>query len=131
MRAFYLAYTGDAPIVSQPARQSTRGILAQPARELHDQALPQLMADIPWFHNVVLIEKAKDRAQRLWYAREAAERRPGHSSESVVQETRRASRSGLARGDHHGLLPEFMTPALPLTVRNGKPGRTIACPIST
>jgi len=28
---------------------------------------------IPWFHNVVLIEKIKDLATRIWYARQAAE----------------------------------------------------------
>jgi predicted nuclease of restriction endonuclease-like (RecB) superfamily len=26
------------------------------------------VADIPWYHNVVLIEKIKDTAERLWYA---------------------------------------------------------------
>ena len=32
------------------------------------QTSPQAVAEIPWGHNVVLLEKLKDPAQRLWYA---------------------------------------------------------------
>ena len=46
-------------------------ILTQAASELDGQNLPQAAAGIPWFHNVVLIEKLKDPARRLWYARQA------------------------------------------------------------
>ncbi len=56
MRAFYIAYTEQVPI------------LAQPARELDGKNLPQAVAEIPWFHNVILIEKVKDSVERLWYA---------------------------------------------------------------
>ena len=31
------------------------------------------MAGIPWGHNVVLLEKVKDPAERLWYARKTVE----------------------------------------------------------
>jgi predicted nuclease of restriction endonuclease-like (RecB) superfamily len=34
---------------------------------------PQAVAEIPWFHNVVLIEKLKDPAERLWYAEKIVE----------------------------------------------------------
>jgi len=47
--------------------------LAQAARELEPPILPQAVAEIPWGHNVVLIEKVKDPAQRLWYAAKAVE----------------------------------------------------------
>lgn len=49
MRAFYLAYRGDF------------------------QKLPQAVAEIPWGHNVLLIERKKDLAERLWYARQTIE----------------------------------------------------------
>lgn len=42
--------------------------LAQPAQDLPP---PEALA-IPWFHNVILIQKVKDRATRLWYARQSA-----------------------------------------------------------
>jgi predicted nuclease of restriction endonuclease-like (RecB) superfamily len=61
LRAFYLAYAGTGEIVSQPARQID---LALP---------PEPMASLPWFHNVLIIEKVKDEAERLWYARKALE----------------------------------------------------------
>jgi predicted nuclease of restriction endonuclease-like (RecB) superfamily len=46
MRAFYTAY-----------------------REL-DEFVPQPVAQIPWGHNAVLLEKLKDSNQRLWYAQQ-------------------------------------------------------------
>ncbi len=39
-----------------------------------DEAIVQQAAgQIPWFHNIVLIEKVKDSAARLWYARKTIE----------------------------------------------------------
>ena len=86
MRSFYLAYNQDLTILAQPARDLDEEpldspILAQPARELLQQAAadfrcghpPQTLLEIPWFHNVVLIEKLKDPALRLWYAAQTAE----------------------------------------------------------
>ncbi|MCI0462160.1 MAG: PDDEXK nuclease domain-containing protein [Gemmataceae bacterium] len=59
MRAFYLAYTQHV------------AILAQAVRELDGVNLPAVMAELPWGHNVILLEKLKDPAQRLWYAQKA------------------------------------------------------------
>jgi predicted nuclease of restriction endonuclease-like (RecB) superfamily len=61
MRAFYLAYT---PEVAN---------LTQAASDLDGVSLPQVAAEIPWFHNMVLIEKLKDPGERLWYARKAVQ----------------------------------------------------------
>jgi predicted nuclease of restriction endonuclease-like (RecB) superfamily len=60
MRAFYLAYHASEE-------------LAQPARDSRENALPQAVAEIPWGHNIALIEKVKDRQQRLWYAAQTIE----------------------------------------------------------
>ena len=49
-------------------QSSSTAILAQPARELNSPIWPPAVAKIPWFHNVILIEKLKDQNQRLWYA---------------------------------------------------------------
>ena len=89
MRRFYLVYQQDLTILQQPAAElpcspsktETGSILAQPAREFLQQAAadlqdghpPQLLLAIPWFHNVVLIEKLKDPELRLWYASQTAE----------------------------------------------------------
>lgn len=61
MRAFFLAYAGSEPIVSQAARQ------------LIPELPPEPMASLPWFHNVILIEKIKNPEERLWYAQKAIE----------------------------------------------------------
>ncbi len=61
MRAFYLAYTADVRN------------LAQPVRELDGSTLPPAMAEIPWGHNILLVEKLDDPSARLWYARMTTE----------------------------------------------------------
>jgi predicted nuclease of restriction endonuclease-like (RecB) superfamily len=38
-----------------------------------EQIVQQAAAQIPWFHNVVLLEKVKDHAARLWYAQQTIE----------------------------------------------------------
>jgi len=55
MRAFYLAWTEDVKK------------LPRPVAEQDGQNLPQPVAEIPWGHNVWLLEKVKDPAERLWY----------------------------------------------------------------
>ena len=95
MRGFYLAYSeGDiilpraaTELEPESASPSNSIILPQAAAELDAptstacagpnltqpvQDLPPLdVLAVPWFHNVILIEKLKDRATRLWYARQA------------------------------------------------------------
>jgi predicted nuclease of restriction endonuclease-like (RecB) superfamily len=61
MRAFYLAYCDTPTIVPQPVGQIPEG------------QVPPLLAQIPWGHNVLLIEKLKDSAERLWYAAKTLE----------------------------------------------------------
>ena len=73
MRAFYLAYTKGTENLAQAARESPSGELAQLAREMDGVNLPQPLTDIPWFHNVIIIEKVKDPVQRIWYAHKTIE----------------------------------------------------------
>jgi predicted nuclease of restriction endonuclease-like (RecB) superfamily len=61
MRAFYVAYRDARAIVPQPVGQTAPG------------PVPPPLAALPWGHNVLLIEKLKDPAERLWYARQAIE----------------------------------------------------------
>lgn len=56
MRAFYTAYEK----VAQAARQSMEGP-------------PDFSLQIPWWHNVILIEKLDAQEQREWYAEQAVE----------------------------------------------------------
>jgi predicted nuclease of restriction endonuclease-like (RecB) superfamily len=84
MRAFYLAYTKELTGVAHALRQSSLAIGAQPVRQLTGTVaetvstpdgvnLPQVVAEIPWGHNIVLLQKLKAPQQRLWYARKTIE----------------------------------------------------------
>ncbi len=113
MRAFYVAYATAPAIVPQPAGQLVRGnrpsssteIPAPPARESDGPILPQLAAEIPWFHNVVLIEKVKDQAQRLWYAQQTTAN--GWSRSMLLHwiESDLFARQGKAVTNFHSTLP--------------------------
>ena len=74
MRAFYLAYCRETEELARPVRENEDGKkLAQPVREMDEcYEVPELLAGIPWGHNVVLVEKVKNTPKRLWYAQQAA-----------------------------------------------------------
>jgi predicted nuclease of restriction endonuclease-like (RecB) superfamily len=56
MRAFYLAWTEEVQK------------LTQVVAVLDGENLPQPVAEIPWGHNILLLEKIKHPPERLWYA---------------------------------------------------------------
>jgi DUF1016 N-terminal domain len=72
---------------SAPKRKLEQPVLearVQPAQELHGQKLSQaatqsvraaieLVASLPWGHNIALMQKVKEIDARLWYARAAVE----------------------------------------------------------
>jgi predicted nuclease of restriction endonuclease-like (RecB) superfamily len=55
MRAFYIVYAK----------------VAQPARQLDDPS--DFCLNIPWWHNVILLERVKNLNEREWYARKVVE----------------------------------------------------------
>jgi predicted nuclease of restriction endonuclease-like (RecB) superfamily len=61
MRAFHLAYTEEAKK------------LPRPVADLDGVNLPRAVAEIPWGHNADLLDKVKDPAARIWYARATVE----------------------------------------------------------
>ena len=73
MRRFYLTYTEDIENLAQAAREFGDRNLAQVVRELQEGRVPEIVASIPWGHNVVLFEKVKDPAERIWYIQQTIE----------------------------------------------------------
>lgn len=83
MRSFYLAYRPEGAILSQAVTELAVENSAQAVPKLKGkksaQAVPKFVpedpppavAGIPWGHNVVLLFKLSDRAERLWYAQKA------------------------------------------------------------
>ena len=68
-----LAYEHEVPKLKQAVSESGRAKLARLARESEPAILPQAVSEIPWGHNIVLLQKLKDPAIRLWYARQTVE----------------------------------------------------------
>jgi predicted nuclease of restriction endonuclease-like (RecB) superfamily len=58
MRVFYVAWAPEFPICAQAVRKL-------------DQAMcPQPVSELPWGHNIVLLEQLQAPQERLWYARQ-------------------------------------------------------------
>ncbi|HOY64392.1 MAG TPA: PDDEXK nuclease domain-containing protein [bacterium] len=84
-RAFYLAWTEDIQILqpsagelkqsklTQPASEFRKTKLSQPVMELDNAKLTQLVSEIPWGHNIILFQRIKFPAERLWYVRQTLE----------------------------------------------------------
>lgn len=105
MRAFYLAYR-SSEIVAQPVRQSRRAKkVAQPVRQLPGADPPDAVALLPWGHNVVLLQKLKDPAQRLWYAGKTLEHGWSRAVLTVQIESDLYGRQGKAISNFAGTLP--------------------------
>jgi len=92
MRALYLSYTREvAPLLPHP--------------EVDGEFLPQAVAEIPWGHNIVLIEKLRSPEERLWYARKTVEHGWSRSVLLHQIETRLHARSGRAVTNFDRALP--------------------------
>jgi predicted nuclease of restriction endonuclease-like (RecB) superfamily len=74
MRAFYLAYPGKPELVPQ-AVGKTEGDqkIPQAVGQTSAAGPPEAVAHLPWGHNILLMERIKDQAQRLWYAAKTLE----------------------------------------------------------
>ena len=111
MRAFYVAYRSASSIPSQPATElkpqtrSNQSILSQAAIELTDSVPPQPVAELPWFHNVILLSKVKDQTQRLWYAAKTLEHGWSRAVLTVQIESDLFGRQGKAVSNFAGTLP--------------------------
>jgi predicted nuclease of restriction endonuclease-like (RecB) superfamily len=82
MRAFYVAWSGDAKKLPQAVAETDAGGAAK--------ILPRAVAELPWGHNVVLLEKLARAEERLWYAERSREHgwSLGTSSAPVPRSTR-------------------------------------------
>jgi len=70
MRAFYLAWVCSG---ATPLSVDRKGEKKRPrgTAGLETEFLPQPVAEIPWGHNVTLLERLSNAVERLWYAQQA------------------------------------------------------------
>lgn len=69
------------------------------------EILPQAVAELPWGHNALLIEKLPDAPAREWYAARAVERGWSRAIMTLHIEGRLHQREGLAVSNFAGALP--------------------------
>jgi len=75
MLSFYREYSSCSEFMPQAVAQiETSGKVPQAAAQTATPAiLQQLVAKIPWGHNILLMEKVKDLSARLWYMQQIVE----------------------------------------------------------
>ena len=65
----------------------------------------EVLARIPWYHHIVLMEKCRSPEERLWYARQSAEQGWSHNILSLQIESRAHARHGKALTNFKATLP--------------------------
>lgn len=107
MIAFYRAYSGTESILPQPVAKSGA-----------DEKVPQLVANIPWGHNILLLEKVKDLVSRLWYMEQVVEH--GYSREILFSmiKSRAHERRGMAVTNFTDRLPPLQSDLVQQTLKD-------------
>ena len=105
MRAFFLAYS-DTEVVPQPVGQlNAEAIVAQPVGQL-EATPPEVILNLPWGHNCVLIEKLKEHNIRIWYAAKTLEHGWSRTILTVQIESGLYARQGKAVSNFSATLPK-------------------------
>ena len=100
MKSFYLSYT----------------IVAQAARQL--ETPPEFCLNIPWWHNVILIEKVKNFQEREWYAKNTIEHGWSRSMLELWIESNLYHRKGKAPNNFQKTLPSPQSDLAEQTLRD-------------
>ncbi|MCX6841634.1 MAG: PDDEXK nuclease domain-containing protein [candidate division WOR-3 bacterium] len=96
MRAFYRAYPLSAVGIRNRPPAVAKVIL---------EKWPRAVAKLPWAHNVILVEKCKNRTEREWYAQSALENGWSRDILALHIETRLFQRQGKAVSNFRRALP--------------------------
>ncbi len=104
MRAFFLAYS-NAEVVPQAVGQlNDEAIVAQPVGQF-EATPPEVVLNLPWGHNCVLIEKLKEQSSRSWYAAKTLEHGWSRTILTVQIESGLYARQGKAVTNFSATLP--------------------------
>ncbi len=101
----------EKPILQQAvAKLATGSKVPQPVAQMPDgnplQNLQQLVAQIPWGHNIQLMEKVKDLPSRLWYMQQTIEQ--GWSRDVLGLPSRRLRQSCKANWGMKTMNPDWL-----------------------
>lgn len=102
----------DAQILQQPVAELSGAIVQQAVGQIVPQAVtqfedapPEPLAGLSWSANIILLERLKDPAARLWYARKTLEHGWSRAVLTVQIETKLRERSGKAITNFERTLP--------------------------
>ena len=102
MRAFAEAWPEGAIVQQAVGQLEGEANVQQPVAHL----VQELLAQLPWGHNLVLLTRLKDREERRWYAAKAIEHNWSRNILEMQIETRLHERNGAAITNFEGLLPK-------------------------
>lgn len=114
MIAFYREYSESSAILPQPVAKSTAALdmdenlpqsVAKTAKTVEPTNLQQLVAQIPWGHNILLMEKVKDRPTRFWYMQQTIEQGWNRETLSAMIKSTVHERQGEAVSNFAARLP--------------------------
>jgi predicted nuclease of restriction endonuclease-like (RecB) superfamily len=118
MVAFYREYPAAESILPQSAAKlqhdvnkglaAAESILPQPVAKLPPDIQPRihtLCTQIPWMHNILLIEKVKDLSARLWYMQQTITQGWSRNVLQSMIESDAYRRQGSAATNFHTTLP--------------------------
>ncbi len=95
MKSFYVAYKEE--IIKLPQAAAVIG-------SLEKQELPEVFR-IPWYHNVILLEKVKDPEARRWYLQKTIEHGWSRNILALHIDQQDYERKGQAISNYHTTLP--------------------------
>jgi predicted nuclease of restriction endonuclease-like (RecB) superfamily len=115
MLRFYREYSDVLSIVPQPLAQLQSAekksfikvpqAVAQLTNKSDLPNLPQLLVNIPWGHNILLMEKIKDLSTRLWYMQKIIENGWGRDLLTMMIKSHAHERQGQAVTNFDTILP--------------------------
>ena len=105
MRAFYVAYRLPQKVAQDVRQPKPSKKVAQDVTQLAEDGPPGTVGLIPWGHNVVLLQKVKEPAERLWYASKTLEHGWSRAILTVQIESGLFARQGNAVTNFEGRLP--------------------------
>ena len=99
------AASARRPVVQQPGGQLSPAKVPQPVAQLEFDVPPEPFASLPWGHNRLLLDRVKDPATRLWYARQTLAHGWSRPVLEVQIETKLHKRAGRAPNNFAATLP--------------------------
>ena len=83
------------------AERATVDTVPAAGDDANDSKAQQIIARLPWAHNVILIQKIKERAIRYWYARQALEEGWSRDALEMMIQSKALERQGTAVTNFH------------------------------